>query len=172
MYESAIDGVFSELHDKYNTISGDADFTTDTLMSDYKGSVGWNLIETTTNQVIRNMDMSSISKSLKSDRVDLKILGELKDERNSLQDEDEVILITDEEISYDYHANRNLREFKVCDNRLIKVIVGWYSSKSDKVSILSKGYINGKQNSASFTIEDCIHVVKKETYEDFAGSLK
>lgn len=157
-YESAIDGVFTDLHDKYNTVSGDADFTTDTLMSDYKGSVGWNLIETTTHQVIRNMDMSSIAKSLKSDRVNFQVLNELKDERNSLEDGEKVVLVTNE------HLNSFMSKL---NNFLIKVVVGTYNESEDGV------VVSGKNNTSFvFSIEDCIHVVKKETYEDFAGSLK
>ncbi len=166
-YENAIDKVFGDLHHKYKTVSGDADFTTCDLIEDYKDEyTSKNIIETTTNQVITNMDMSSIAKSLKSDKVNFQILNEIKDERNSLEDEDKVVLVTSESLKI---LKLDRADVQPLRSSLIKVVIGTYNSfgdGSDGVFI----HDDIDRFSLSFSIDDCIHVVKKETYEDFVGS--
>lgn len=158
-YINAIDGVFYDLHNKFKTVSGDANFTTENLIEIYRNH-SLNIIETTVDQIISNMNLSSIV-SLTSDRVNFQILSELKDERHSIEAGEDVIIVT--------KMNSN----KI-NNHLIKVVVG-------KSTLLEKDcFVCGTKGADQFLVYDKKHdlgrytllCVKKETYEDFAGPLK
>lgn len=146
-YTDVIDDLFVDLHQEFNTVSGDADFTTDNLIEDYKGSAGQSIVETTTNQIISNMTLVSMAKSLTSGRISFQVLSELKDERQNVRNGEEVILVTTESIV----------RFK---NRLIKVILG---------TVHNTDMIKG--GNLDYNFDESILIVKRETYEDFAGPL-
>jgi hypothetical protein len=149
-YNDALDKIFSDLHNEYTSLN----ITKTPDIVDYHTN-GWNIIETTANQIIHNMDMPSIAKSLKSDKVNFQILSELKDETNILIEGDEVILVTSE------HSSSS---FSKINNFLIKVINGTHRKLGDHDIVVTTDGVR-------FLIKNSIHVVKKETYEDFAGSL-
>lgn len=163
-YINAIDSVFQDLHDKFCTVSGDADFTTENLIEIYKNH-NRNIIETTVDQIISNMKLSSTI-SLTSDKVNFQILSDLKDERDSIQEGEEVLIVT--------KMNSN----KI-SNHLIKVVVG-KMKYMELSSIDRRDKICETVGGDQFLIYDNKHelgrytllCVKKETYEDFAGPLK
>lgn len=158
-YINAIDGVFYDLHNKFKTLSGDADFTTENLIEIYK-SHNRNIVETTVSQIISNMGLSSIT-SLTSDRVNFQILSELKDERHSVEEGEDVLIVT--------KMNSN----KI-NNHLIKVVVGKMTLEGSAAPICNtsggdKFFVYDKNHNLGRYTLLC---VKRETYEDFAGPLK
>lgn len=158
-YIDVIDTLFVDLHDKFETVSGDALFTTENLVDDYQNRNDETIIETTTYQIIDNMDISSMAKSIKSDKVDFQILSELKDESNVVDAGDEVIIVTNSPAS-------SLGSIRTLTNKLIKVFVGEVKKTRDS------GKLMVVNDDIRFLLEDAMLVVKKETYEDFAGPIK
>jgi len=137
----AIDNAFVEVHELYNTVSGDADFTSENLLNS-------DAVSTMERQVSMNMNLESVFKSVKTDKVNMDVLKELDDERMSCVEGDYVICII--------------------NNPYLEIVLTKVRSGKDGLYIMSSG---GEGHIFEDTYKNgALLVVKKETYDDFAGS--
>lgn len=99
LLENEIDNIFVDVHQKFNTSSGD--ITPD--QQSELGKITKSLAKLITYQVCQNIELEN----LKADKIDLNELSKLDDERDSVQEGDEVIAI------YGENHIKNIYKFKL-----------------------------------------------------------
>lgn len=139
-----IDESFISVHEKYKTISGDSDFITENLIS-------IDLLDAMVSQVCQNMDMNSVVNTVKSSRVDVQLFREIKDERDYIENGDDIIIMF---LNYD--------GFKIIET------IALYRPSSGFYFIFNGG---DRLGSRMESISDSLYVIKKSTYEDFGGKI-
>lgn len=137
-----IDNIFIDVHQEFNTSSGD--ITPEQTMRLYK--LKEDLSKLITEQVTTNIEL----KNQKSDKIELEELSQLEDERDSVGEGDEVIAVY-------FDGGYSIYKFKV---QLI------HSSMGRPGNL---GHIFGNKD---FDIRDAYLVVKVDTYNDFVSDKR
>jgi hypothetical protein len=143
LLDTEIDTIFIDVHQEFNTSSGD--ITPDQVMK--LKFLKEDIAKLITEQVCSNIEL----KNLKSDKLNLEELSELSDERDEVKEGDEVIAIyTDNNIT-------NVYRFKLENTKP-------YYSDITKLGTYGKG--------TWYDINDADLVVKVDTYNDFVRGDK
>ena len=142
LLENEIDNIFVDVHQEFNTSSGDITPEQQT----YLDNITESLARLITHQVCQNIEL----KNIKTDKIDLNELSNLDDERGSIKEGDEVIAVYTERIGFGRVTSyiKNVYKFKV-------------SLENGRLRYKDKLIQNDK------LIEDADLVVKVDTYNDF-----
>ncbi len=158
LIEDAIDNVFNQLHQKYETVSGDISPSQQFELSNFQE----NLSKLVAKQVYQNIsdDEKSGFESVTSESIDIDALKELTDERNEIKMNEEVIVVYDDPFE--------IVKFKI---NLLKhgdpfnhEILGYHNYGTEYKSLINKWYPTKG--------EEVLKVVKVETYNDFCDPSK
>lgn len=165
LLESEIDSIFVDVHQEFNTSSGD--ITPEQVMA--LDNLKEKLARLITNQVCANIEL----KNLKADTVDLEQLSTLEDERSRVKEGDEVIAVYTGK-----NYVKNVYKFKVEKGRALgnsgtlgyfhRVIIPFPNSPLD-----SEGRAKHTEDRSKwYALSDADLVVKVDTYNDFVSDKR
>jgi hypothetical protein len=147
LLNNKIDELFVDIHQEFNTESGDItpdqQFKLDKLIEE--------LSKLITDQVHQNLDFMKI----KSSEIDIETLKSLDDERNSIKEGDDVIAVYFDGVYEIY-----------------RFIVQSIVSRNAGMNIIKLGYKDEKVTKSVGYIEDAYLVVTVDTYNDFTSPEK
>lgn len=154
LLNSEIDNIFVDIHQEFNTSSGD--ITPDQVMQ--LDHLKEKLARLITDQVCANLNLEN----LKSDNVDLEQLANLEDERDRIKEGDEVIAVYTERayIKHVYKFTLQSRPRIGTNGYTLGHLE--YKSKTHEEQGISKWY----------DINDADLVIKVDTYNDFVSDKR
>ena len=156
--DTEIDNIFIDVHQEFNTSSGDITPTQQMHLDDIKGK----LCKLIADQVTANIEL----KNQKSNKIDLEELSQLEDERDKVKEGDEVIAVYT-----DKNYIKNVYKFKLEKSgtklgsyeKLGKSKDNWeYTEDGELVNLGGR-----TRNIRWYEIDDADLVVKVDTYNDF-----